>query len=55
MNDLKLCALCGVLFRTSISEEDAWAEANRKFPDVPREDFVVICNPCYVKLNSQFN
>ncbi len=44
------CDLCGKVFDSAWSAEEAKAEKERDFPGVPLEDCAVICDECYQKV-----
>ena len=41
------CSACATVFRSSISDEEAQAEAERDFPGHKPEDMDVLCDDCY--------
>jgi len=44
------CAHCGGVFNKGRSDEVALAEAEARMPDVPRKEWVMVCDNCYVLL-----
>lgn len=48
------CAMCKRERPMGRTEEEALAEARRKWPGVPAEEFSRICADCYEKFNREF-
>lgn len=44
------CALCGGVFTTTVSEDDAEAEYAAVFPDDVDEPGAVVCDDCWRKM-----
>ena len=41
------CAACGATFESHWTEEEALAEMEAKFGQLPEDQQVCICDPCY--------
>ncbi len=49
------CSLCGGVFETTVSDEEAMAESRAIFGDVPPEQLDVVCDDCWHKINPADN
>lgn len=47
---LLTCALCHTEFKPAWSEEEAVAELEQNFNNIPKEDCVVVCDICWKQL-----
>jgi hypothetical protein len=45
------CAMCGETYEKTWSDEEAIAEMNQYFGDVPVEDCDVVCDDCFQKIH----
>jgi len=51
------CYMCGGIFSTDQTEDEAMAESQQDFPldDLTKEDCALVCNPCYKTLARVFS
>jgi hypothetical protein len=54
MGEEYTCASCHKTFISERTEEDAIAEKERLFGDVPLSQCDVVCSDCFKKMNAQF-
>lgn len=45
-----LCACCGLIYRSSWSQEEAAAHAAKVFGSPPPEDAPTVCEDCYIDI-----
>ena len=50
--DTFTCAACGGTFEKACSDEDALAEKDQLWPDVPIEQCVIICHDCFTAMRA---
>ena len=44
------CAMCGNIYKKGWSEEDAIAEKNELFGNIPIEECDIICDDCFKQI-----
>lgn len=47
-----VCANCHGTFAKVWSDEQAWAEADERWPGMPEDQLAVICDDCYRRFSS---
>lgn len=50
IGDEYTCAICGKVHEIARPSDEAWAEYERNFPGVGREDCDLVCDDCYQKM-----
>jgi len=55
MPDTFTCARCKKVLPSVWSDEEAIAEKDKLFPDVPTENCVVVCDECFTALRAIHN
>lgn len=45
---------CGGVFEKAWSDEEAAAERDGLFPDVPQEDCGIVCDDCFQKMSAHY-
>jgi DNA-directed RNA polymerase subunit RPC12/RpoP len=50
MNETYTCAACDGIFSFDWTEEEAMAEKEENWGDMPMTDMVIVCDDCYRKI-----
>jgi len=48
------CEVCGGVFQKGRSDEEAIAEKEKLFSDVPLEDCGIVCDDCFKAMDKEF-
>lgn len=47
MSEFYKCEYCGGLFQKSLSDNEALQVKEERYPDVPLDECIVVCDGCY--------